>query len=179
MIGAVRRLVVVGAAGGEGASAVARVAAHAAFASGRVGGVLTRPDDPGPTPTEGGVAGSHLVVDAGPHGADGTGRPGDVAILVCAANTGAIERARALMSSEDQGGGGRVFAALVITARSRGEQRRARVRLQQAASDPRTLVLRYDPELRFGRSSREPATVSVGRQLAALLGGSAQRATGG
>lgn len=166
-----RRLVVVGAAGGEGASTVARVVAVAAFAAGRPGGVLSRPDDPGPAAPadEGGLAGPHIVVDAGPHGADGTGRPGDVAILVCAANTGAIERARALLAMEGERGAGRDFAALVIAARSRGEQRRARIRLQQAATDSRTLVLPYDPALRFSRGSQAAATVSVGRRLVALL----------
>lgn len=171
MSSAVRRLVVVGAAGGHGASTVARVAASAAFAAGRAGGVLTRPDDPGPASSAdgGGLGGPHIVVDVGPHGADGTGRPGDVAILVCAANTGAIERARALLATGGDDGAGRVFAALVVTARSRGEQRRARIRLQQAATDSRTLLLPYDPALRFARSSQAEATVSLGRRLVALL----------
>lgn len=169
----VGRLVVVGTAGGEGASTVARLAAAAAFASGRGGGVVTRADDPGPSASPGGgdPGRAGVIIDAGPHGADGTGRPGDVAVLVCAASAAAIERARALLTADPAERAGRVFAALVITARSRPEQRRARIRMEQAAVDSRTLLLPYDPALRFGRSSQSTATVTVGERLMALLAG--------
>lgn len=154
-------MTVVAAAGGEGASTVAHLVA--AEIAGGSGVAVARIDDP-PASARGPVV--ETVLDRGPHGDDRTVDPDELAVLVCAANTPAIDRARALLD----GGGHQRFAALVVTARTATEERRGRVRMQNAQSaDPRILLLPFDPALAAGRGSPSPTTKAVAERLRALL----------
>lgn len=168
------RLVVAGVGGGEGASTVtALLATLLADAEGRARAVLSRADDPigdrlAFAPGEDGV-----IADVGPHGADETLRPGDVAILVCAATTGSIERARARLVDADARG--LAAAALVVCARTPAEQRSGRVRARQAALvDRRIVPLAFDPALADGSrvdlDRLAPASIEAARAILGLLG---------
>lgn len=139
------RLTVRAAGGGEGASMVTRLLAVILSDAGQAVSILSRVDDPvvfarpSSLPT---VA----LVDAGPHGLDGTAQEGDITILVCAGNTASIERGHRLLAEGDARGHRTV--ALVVCARTPAESRRARIRIENATRmDPRVVTLPYDPAL--------------------------------
>lgn len=143
------RLAVLAAGGGEGASTLTRVLAAAFTDAGHAVTVLSRADDPIPFAAPSSLP-SVVVVDAGPHGFDGTVREDDVVVLVCAGNTLSIQRALHLLAEADERG--RRVTALVICPRTPAEARRGRIRIEHAARlDQRVVVLPHDPVLRGGR----------------------------
>jgi hypothetical protein len=160
------RLVVLGAAGGEGATTVARLLAAAMTAEGRLAAVVSRLDDPSRGPAV--AAPAAVITDPGPHGADETAQPGDLAIFVCAATTAAIERGRRLLAEEQAQD--RRAAALVISARTAAEGRRARVRMDQATkAKPRVVLLPFDAALTSDSLSPEDLSAATRDAVARLL----------